>query len=323
MGKKKILGFLHLRGQNLAETICHFWQRLRLWQKIAYPLIAVSSVMVVYLIITLASVSRFELALASLRSSFVERSSCHEDCQADRTAAGDIIKQELSAGGQEKLFLRYLKEGGELPEYERELWRLAAAAYGAEHLPGYLRLFLLEEAAPASAKAAVRSFNLAVGERQLLADKLWMELEAASESAVAEESLAAIGITGDGRYLSRYLEIITGRYPDALKIEAAKNIAAIKEKKDFFAIEQIGLLEEWLLSPDCSSDLRRELTMLIGDYYLVFPEEAAASWRRVYESEDLDAISRSFAADSLNHLLKEKNELPTVSDEEWADYYNR
>jgi hypothetical protein len=37
-----------------------------------------------------------------------------------------------------------------------------------------------------------------------------MELERLAESAVAEESLAAIGITGVGRYLSGYWEIFTG-----------------------------------------------------------------------------------------------------------------
>jgi hypothetical protein len=127
---------------------------------------------------------------------------------------------------------------------------------------------------------------------------------------VSADTLAVIG---------KYLPGLSG----CRKIRSSEEYCCLQGKERFFAIEQIGLLEEWLLSPDCSSDLRRELTMLIGDYYLVFPEEAAASWRRVYESEDLDAISRSFAADSLNHLLKEKNELPTVSDEEWADYYNR
>lgn len=323
MGRRKIKDFLLSRAIGLAKISRRYWQRLRFWQKIAYPLVFAGAILAGYFALALLGVSRFELALADLRSSFAARSSCHEDCQASRMANGEIIRQELLSGNQEELFLRYLKEGSELPEYERELWRLAATVYGSNHLPAYLRSFLLEEALPASVKQATRSFRLDLSERQLLADKLWEELETPVNDSLALDSLTAIGIAGDGQYLSRYLEIILGQYSDTLKIEAVKNIAAIKEKKDFFTAEQLDLLDGWLLSPACSPELRRELTLLVGDYYLVFPERAATSWRRIYESEALDAISRAFAADSLNHLLKEENELPTVSDEEWADYYDR
>ena len=122
--------------------------------------------------------------------------------------------------------------------------------------------------------------------------------------------------------IDEYFAVLSGDEDELVKCEILKNISLIKDKRAYFTLDQLELIGTLIFNSDTGLRLRRDLVLLIGDYFLIFKDESTALWREIYASEEIDSISRLFAADNINHLLKENLILPLVSSSEWNEYYN-
>lgn len=296
------------------------------WRKIIFILSSAALFLIIFLLISLLRVSQSEIALAELKESFKREPICHEECYLWRENKENIIGLDLKNGSVklEKRLVTYWYDQAENFDFKKELVRIAFLAYGRDNLPAYLGDYLTD---PKADQRLVReistNFYLNPQNNQNLLVSLAEAINNAASSTEKIEAIKTLGKVGGDSEIDNYFLLLNSSEDLPVKLQAIKNISNILEKSKYFTSEQLEKIRDLILTSEIEADLRRELVLLVGDYYLVYPEESAAIWKEVSENTNLDSISRLFSSDNLNHLAGTKLELPAVSPEEWADYYNQ
>lgn len=306
-----------------------FMKRLRLdtpRRKIIFGGIALAAVLLACLVISLLSVSDGEVALAELAESFKNEAICHEECYLRRQEKEGIIEVKLKEGDArlEKRIVSYWRDPEGNLEFKKELVRLPAAVYGKNNPPAYINDYLSDPDADSRLiREIISVFNIETAASDGLLVNLDNKINGATETTEKIEAIKTLGRVAGGSEIDRYFLLLKSEEEIEVKKQAVISISNILEKSKYFTLDQISLIESLILAPETDKKLRQDLVLLLGDYYLIYPDESEAVWRKIYKDKSLDSISRLFSADNLNHLAEAKLELPAISPEEWADYYNQ
>lgn len=294
--------------------------------KIIFAILLLIAIFLVYLIISLLCVSRGEVALVKLEKSFLNEAICHEECFLRRQKEIEIIKAELEKGSArlEKRIVAYCFKTETVFEFKKELIRILAAVYGKNNLPAYLNDYLID---PRADVRLIREIWAVFAPRTVNSSDLLANLHrriiTAADEAEKIEAVKTLAKVGGGSEIDNYFLLLNSEAGVAVKKQAISGISNVLEKSKYFTLDQLVLLKSFILAPETDKRLRQEMVLLVGDYYLLYPQESEAVWQAVYDNNSLDIISRFFSADSLNHLADKKLELPAVSSTDWADYYNQ
>lgn len=283
------------------------------------------SIVLLYFAIAPLWVSREAIALAELEKTFLPQVICHEKCLLFRQARENLLAKSLKKREARtiKLLDRLWKKEDLSPAFRRELVKIFYLGYGGENPPFYLKKYLIEnQASPQVIREIVYRFPLITNGYREFRDKLSERLLQADLPEERVEFLKIIREISSDSEIDNYFSVLTSGESEDFKREAVKNISNTKDKAGYFKVEQLEIIKDLVLSENTPNSLRRDLTLLISDYYLIFPNESAAIWQKIYNQEDLDSITRLFSADNLNHLGNKELILPEISPEEWAEYYN-
>jgi len=271
------------------------------------------------------NVSDVEVALVELKNSFNSEIICHEKCALFRQAREQILVNKLKSKNQKtmKIVFNYWSSAEENRAFKKALVKILFLTYGANNPPPYLREYLNR---PDSDLDLVREiifrFPLLVNNNPEFKNNLVTRI---AEAKLIDEKVELMKIVGeinnDLEIDSYFATLLTDESP-LVKRELIKNISNIKDKSIYFTLNQLEIIKNLILNINTDSALRRDLVLLLGDYYLIFPEASAALWEEIYNKIELDSISRLFSADNLNHLASRNLALPVVSPAEWEEYYN-
>lgn len=279
-----------------------------------------------YYIFLLIMIKPSEIALFELKKSFSEEKICHEDCNFWRESREEIVVNDLKNKSPRlnKLVLKYWENPDLELNFKRELVKLNSQAYGKESAPDFLKNYINENNFNSDlAQDIISWFDLDISDLEILAVNLNNKYSLATSSLEKINILKTFAEIGNDANIDNYLFLLDSLEALEVKREVVKNLSMVREKNIYFSLSQLETIRSIILNIETDNSLRRDLVLLISDYYLIFPEESAALWLEVYNSENLDSISRLFSADNLNHLLKTNLVLPEVNPGDWDLYYNQ
>jgi hypothetical protein len=309
--------------RDILNRLKKLWPKKRSNRIILTIIMAIVS-LIIYLVISFFSVSKTELALAELKQSFAPGIICHEKCALFRQVRERIIISELSSGKKSpgRVLVKVWEEE-KSPEFKRALVRILFLTYGEHKAPLYIRDYLLKDDADLSVirEIVFRFPSLALNNLEFK-HNLASRLSATTSLEEKLEFMKILREIANDAEIDNYFSVLLEDGELEFRLEAIKNISDIKDKLNYFTLEQLEIIKILALQELSDKKLRRNLVFLIGDYYLVFPEAAANAWLEIYQQTELDSISRLLAIDSLNHLEKTTWPLPEVSPLEWSEYYN-
>ena len=220
------------------------------------------------------------------------------------------------------MMLNYWQDRNVNQSFKKELIRLSYLAYGVNNPPKYLKDYLLEESADLElVNEIVSQFGQSLSSD--LEIKLVDKIKNAQNEIVKVKIIKTLGKINNDSEINNYINLLNSSESREVKMELIKNVSNIREKSTYFTIEQLNNLKNIILDSKTDIHLRQELVLLIGDYYLIFPKESAEIWKAVYKNSLLDSVSRSFSADNLNHLENTNFIMPEVSQEDWANFYDK
>lgn len=274
--------------------------------------------------IKMMSFSSSELALAALEDSFRNDEVCHEKCSQWRLEKEKEIVGDLKNASRkiEKRIFTYWQSSLTSLDFKRELIRLLAMAYGEDNPPEYIREYMSRpELNVALLREIVTNFNSSASRNQIMKKNIYNIIKVSESGEDKVEAIKTLKIINNDSEIDAYYQLLVSSSSPELKLEIVKNISNIKDKRRLYTIYQLNEIKNLVLMQDTNEKLRQELALLLGDYFLIYPKESAVIWRSIYDDKSLDSISRSFSADSLNHLTNANLELPLVSDMEWSNYY--
>ncbi|MFZ4632326.1 MAG: hypothetical protein ACOYL8_03965 [Patescibacteria group bacterium] len=284
------------------------------------------SLLISYYLVLMFSVTKAEIALAELNKSFQEELVCHEECYVLRQTKEKIVVADLKNNSKKllKLINNYWLDEKTSLEFKKELIRIYFLAYGADKAPDIIKEYLsLENPNQELLSEILVTFNLDLVSSEKLSVSLDNKMVSAATSSEKIVILKTLAKLDSDILIDKYISLLSSGESLELKREAVKNISAIREKSTYFSLEQLNIIKALIMSSGIELSLRRDLVLLVGDYFLVYPLESAELWREIYKNESLDSISRLFSADNLNHLSDDKLILPEVSASEWDEYYNK
>lgn len=324
--KKKLFLFFDFQ-RLLLKKIKNFSARLNTpRRKIVFAFSLGLVFALIYLSVSLLSISRAEIAAAELEKSFREESICHEKCYFWRKNQEDVIVFYLKKGSPklDKRILDYWRDPEENFDFKKELVRILFLAYGRNNPPSYIGDYLFDSSADQKlAREILINFEFDSSDSRNILDNLYEKIGKTASSAEKIEAIKTLSRVALDSEINNYFLLLNSGEDAAVKRQVIKNISNILEKSKYFTLDQLAIIKNLILNSETDISLRQELTLLIGDYYLIYPDESAAIWKDIYENKNLDSISRLFSADSLNHLAGAGLELPAVSSEEWSVYYNK
>ena len=264
-------------------------------KRIIFCAVALCAAGLLYLAISLISVSQAELSLENLRLSFRDDIICHEACTHEREGFMIVLAKELVDHPRSKACKR-LQELISNPQEEFglriSLLRIVRAGLGPDKTPDYLKELMAGDNDPALRAAILNLFG------------------AAALSAEAEA-------------VDYYLKIIAGNEEMIVRLAAVRALSSLDDKSGLLNEGQMELIKKLIFDSGTDKRLRRPLILLLGDYYPLFPDETGAVLSTFYKTESSgDAISRAFTADILNRLNDAGLTVPEISQEEWDEYYN-
>lgn len=281
--------------------------------------------LIIYLLISFLRVSKYEVALVELDDSFSPSIICHEKCTLFRQTRELILINGLKNNNKRavRVIADYWQDQAISLELKRELIKVLQLAYGTSSPPLYLKNYLItSDAEPGLIGEIIFRFPLLITNNQSFKNMLTQRIINATTLEEKIEFLQILREISNDAEIINYFTILLTDNELELKQEALKNISNIKDKRSYFDLDQLTIIRNLIFDISTDQALRRNLVLLIGDYYLVYPEASAALWREIYIDNSLDSISRLFSADSLNHLEKINLILPYVDADEWDKYYN-
>ncbi len=285
-------------AKKLSEIIKSLFKKLRNNKLNKRKKILIGSACSLFLILicfisALASVDKGSLSLIKLQDSYKSQELCHEECREERENNSKILSDSLKKKNQKlenkiELILLSKDEG---IEFKKELINILSFVYKPEDIPAYLNKFLENQNADSEIKTLI--FNKFI-----------------------ERSDVSLS-------LKYYLNLLSEPNDNGLKLEAARALSNIPDKKNIYSKSQLELIKSLTIDPDTDNKLRASLVLLISEYYSYFPTESQTVLKQIYNSKNADTITKIFAADTLNRYLKDnKLSVPEATPEEWENYYN-
>lgn len=305
--------------------IKYFKKMSKKWRTVLMLVVPIL-LLLIYFLLKLFSVSDSEIALAELQKSYTNDSICHGKCAIWRRERELIIVKDLK-DKPERLLKRIEYYWSALPddsEFKIEVVQIMFLAYGEDNPPVFIKNYVDSQTANLSLlrEIIIRFNSLAVNNRRL-SSNLTQLIKTSSSSEIKIEAVKTLKeINNDGE-IENFFQILATNSDLDLKLEVIKNISNIRDKTDVYTLEQLEIIRTIVINPDSEINFRQSLVQLIGDYYLIYPEESRDIWQDVYDNPALDNISRNFSGDYLNHLSNMNLDLPSVSENEWEDYYNQ
>jgi len=286
--------------------------------------ITITSVLIISgVILILINIKPARIALAKLETTFQGTNICHEECYIFRQNQEKIIVAGFKKDAKilTKMILNYWQSPQVTLEFKTELVRLARMIYGTDNPPEFLKNYLIDTNSNLDlVEEIMTEFNI---NSTSLSGELINKLKSVSSTDEKIEILRTLSKIGNDSEIENYFSLLNSGEEIKVKREVIKNISNIHEKSNYFKLTQLANIKELIFTDSLEVNFRRELILLIGDYYLVFPKNSLDLWQEIYDSKTLDNISRLFAADNLNHLAKTELILPVVSSQEWEEYYNK
>ncbi len=233
-----------------------------------------------------------QVALLRIRESLEEEGICRDSCLAARQKDEESLLSKLRAGSKklERQVRSRLLDPAESEAFRAELLDLLAEVYGSTNPPSYLRE------------------QLSTSDQELKALLLETFTFERDPSALAASYFGWLGDQTES---------------EAVKLAAVAGLSRLPDKKNGFRGNQVETISALALGPETGRRLRPALVLLLGDYYPLFPKETLAAWQDIYSGIDIDPVSRAFAADFLIRFSGRSDwALPTVSEADWAEYYN-
>lgn len=276
-----------------------------LQQKIWLGVLAGISLGLVYVTVSMLVLSRGEIYLAALRTSYRLEPLCHDRCLRERYQIRDRVVTELKTKQFGRLARRienYFMNPEEDFNFRSELALIYQQALGRDNPPDYLRAYVANSQS----------------DERLVARLLTL--------------FSPLALSGDSTLinpLDYYFSVLNSGASLAMSEAAVLGISNYPDRESTFRVEQIATLKELIMSPGTDDRLRPSLVMLLGDYYSLWPDETSEVLRTVYTLLVGDEISRAFSADLLNRFEPQGGPeggewvAPEVSSEAWSKYYER
>jgi len=281
-------------------------------------------IIALYLTISLVSISQSEIALSELEKSVTHETICHEKCVAWRQARENIVLSDLKRGSK-RISRRILTDWQNTEksiEYKKEIIKILALTYSENNQPNYINDYLSNPKAEQALVFEILSeFKIDASASDKLNRLLNDQIINATSTQEKISILKTMSVVSGPSEIESYFMILNSGDETVLKREALKNISNIREKSLVFTLDQLKTIQNLIQNLETDPRLRQELVLLIGDYYLVFPEESIVLWQSVFANSSLDNISRAFSVDNLNHLAGLNLTPPEISPTEWAEYY--
>jgi len=254
----------------------------------------------IIVLIMILSVSQAETSLAELKRSWDEDKICHEDCSSKRKAIIDLIVKDLRSipdSGTADMIKEYFFDQNVSHDFKKELVRIVSVAQEGNDPPDFFRTYLSDSQGDAAIRAKI-----------LVSFK--------------PDSWFGTG-NGDSSPSDYYFSILSASGDLPLRRAVVSALSNLPDKDQYFSLLHLDIIKGLIFDSGTDSNLRRDLIMLLGDYYPFFPKETAAVLRAFYKTDPSgDDIARAFAADLLNRLAHTDLKIPEVSQEQWADYYD-
>lgn len=272
-----------------------FQRFLKLKKKWLFISLGVFFLLLIYIGLSMFMVKPAEISLLELRRSFQKYPLCHEACSRDRASAASIIVSGLKSDPESKIaenLKKYIINEHENIDFRLSLLGLIRTASGADNIPEYLKKYISEGDNVYLRAGILKSFNAA---------------------ALSEEN----------NPLDYYFKILAGNEDLNLKLAAIKALSSMPGKNELFSEGQLELIKKLIFNSGTEKSLRRPLTLLLSDYYQIFPDETKNILNAYYLTDTSgDNISRAFAADIINRQDGGELTIPEISSEEWGEYYN-
>lgn len=246
------------------------------------------------------SVGQAEIGLAELKRSWDEDKICHEDCSLKRRAIIDLIVKDLQSASDSRvadMIKEYFFDQNVSHDLKKELVRIISIAQEGNNPPDFFRAYLSDPQGDAAIRAKI-----------LVSFK--------SDSWFGAENR-------DSSPSDYYFSILSASGDLPLRRAVVSALSSLPGKDQYFSLLHLDIIKGLIFDSGTDSNLRRDLVLLLGDYYLLFPKETTAVLRVFYKTDPSgDDIARAFAADLLNRLAHTDLKIPEVSQEQWADYYD-
>jgi len=263
-------------------------------------------VLVGYIFVSLIFISRVDIHLASLRSSYHKETICRSSCLSSRRQDKEVIIESLRQNPHSRLsrrIERYFLDEDEIYNFRSELALIFKEAFDSNNPPDFI----------------IDYFNSPQPNPNLIARLLALF----SPEALVENKDQINGP------LDYYFSLLNSPQDMAVYEAALRGISTYPDKSISFLPEQISQIKDLIMDKKTDVRLRPLLVMLLGDYYPVWPDESSEALRLIYSTSASDAISRAFSADFLNRFETDggpdggKWPLPEISAEDWNKYYER
>lgn len=266
------------------------------------------------------------MALAELEKSYANEPICHGKCDLWRREREQIIVNDIK-NKREDINKRIEQYWSILPDnsqFKIEIVQIIFLAYGENNPPVFIKDYVDNPKANLNLlrEIIIRFNSLAVNNRRLI-NNLGQLIKSTSSSEIKIEAVQTLKEINNDEEIENYFKILAADSDLDLKLEVIKNISNIRDKKEIYTLGNLEVIRSIILNPDSEKHLRQSLVQLLGDYYLIYPKESQELWQAVYENLELDNISRNFSGDYLNHLANMNLDLPSVSANDWEEYYNQ
>ncbi len=248
---------------------------------------------VIYYGIALATISEAEVSLAALRESIKKEKICHEICLSKRKEMENIIIAAIkkSEGNLLKRLENYFNNPEESFEFKKEIINLWRLNNNLEAVPQYFYDYLDKNDGDVKLQTLIIS--------------------------------SFLSSNGDRHWLDYYFSLLASKRDVSLKKASLIALSSREDKAESFNLKQLLFLKDLLFNPETPVEIRADIVLLIGEYYLYFPDDTNLILLEIYKNKEFDNITRAYSADILNRYIKNKKlVLPTISAEEWDKYYS-
>ena len=263
---------------------------------------------------------RAEIALNKLGVSAYQDPICHEDCFYERQTYEKIIVADLN---RTKLALKIqaiiLNEKENL-NFREELIKTLKMFKTAP--PDYLNDYLKKSDGNLKIKETIMN-NFPTHDSEVLDDLLNRVRDLNQGEVERLEALIALENFGDDSLADFYLNLLENDPSLKIKDQALTALSNLGDAQTYFTPALLSQLEKILLAPTTNLYIRKSLVLFLADF---LPEQEAATVKilvNVYNDQNFDKFTRTYAADILNRETANNYPLPTISDGEWEDYWSR
>ncbi len=251
---------------------------------------------IVYLLSALLLISPARIKLSEFKENIEAAGPCHEECLLARKQLKDELAAYFKQNKKfqkevEKLFLadNVNEDFASSLTFKKELLDIIAMVKGVGNPPDFIADYFLRVNANAELKAEIIKLFLASAASPDLADY--------------------------------YFSVLNSPETIVVKTEAVKALSGMSNKSNYFKVESIAQLKALILESDEPLSLKADFIFLLADFYEFFPAETELALSEILKYSSQNVV-KVFTADALKNLGFTGIEVPSVTEAEWAEYFN-